>query len=102
MECTLGHLGENLGHGIRPFFGFHLRVSQDIKAIVSELIAKEVVGEVDLSKDIGKVEDLTEEESDGIKSVCSTMKTPVLDNVINLSFLAISRDDWLLKLMSVK
>jgi len=30
------------------------------------------------------------------------MKTPVLGDVINLSFLTVGRDDWLLKLTSVK
>jgi len=66
VEGTLGHLGENLGHGIGSVFWFHLRVSQYLKAIVSELIAKEVVSKVDLSKDIGKVEDLAKEEANGI------------------------------------
>ncbi len=48
VEGTLGHLGEDLGHGIRSFLGLHFGVGQDVKAVVPELVAEEEVGEVDL------------------------------------------------------
>ena len=48
VEGTLGHLGEDLGHGVRPLLGLHLGVGQDVEAVVPELVAEEEVGEVDL------------------------------------------------------
>ncbi len=48
VEGTLRHLGEHFGHGIGSVFALHLRVGHDIQAIGGELVAEEIVGEVDL------------------------------------------------------
>jgi hypothetical protein len=85
VEGTLGHLGEDLGHGVRPFFGFHFGVGQNVKAVVPELVAKEEVGEVDLAQDVGKVKGLAQEEPEGVKPVGASVKTPVANNIVNLA-----------------
>jgi hypothetical protein len=37
-----------------------------------------------LAQDVGKVEDLAQEEPEGIEAMGSSVETPVSDNVINL------------------
>jgi len=48
VEGTLRHLGKHFGHGIGSVFALHLRVGHDLQAIGGELVAEEIVGEVDL------------------------------------------------------
>lgn len=84
MEGTLGHLGEHPGHRVGPVLRLHLRVGQDITSVGHELAAEEEVGEVDLSNDVDKVEDLAEEELEGVEGVSASVQPPVLDNVVNL------------------
>ena len=97
MEGTLRHLGEHFGHGIGPIFALHLRVSHDIQAVGGELVAEEVVGEVDLSEDVDEVEDLAEEEADGVEAVSPTVEAPVPEDVTDLSQLLFFGDERLLK-----
>ena len=97
MEGTLRHLGEHFGHGIGPIFALHLRVSHDIQAVGGELVAEEVVSEVDLSEDVDEVEDLAEEEADGVEAVSPTVEAPVPEDVTDLSQLLFFGDERLLK-----
>ena len=69
VEGALGHLREHLGHGIGPVLGLHLGVGQDVKAVVPELVSKEEVGEVDLPENVGEVQELAEEEPDGVEAM---------------------------------
>lgn len=96
MEGTLGHLREHLGHRVGPVLGLHLGVSQDVKAVVPELVAEEEVGEVDLSEDVGEVEELAQEEPDGIEAMGTSVEAPVTDDVVNLALLTLSADDGFL------
>ena len=84
MEGALGYLGKYLGHGVRSVFRLHLRVGHHIPAVVPELVSQEEVCEVNLSQDVGKVEELTDEEAEGIQAVGASVEAPVLDNVVNL------------------
>jgi hypothetical protein len=96
VEGALCHLGEHFGHGIGPIFALHFGVGHDLQAVAGELVAKEIVGEVDLTEDVDKVEDLAEKEADGVEAVGPPMEAPVFDNVINLSLLLLAGDEWLL------
>ena len=84
VERTLGYLGKYLGHGIRPIFGLHLWVSHHVPAVVPELVAQEEVGEVDLAQDVGEVEELAEEEPEGVEAVGAAVEAPVPDDIVDL------------------
>ena len=96
VEGTLGNLGKYLGHGVGPVLGFHFWVCQDVEAVVPELVAEEEVGEVDLSEDVGEVEDLAQKEPDGIEAVGAAVEAPVPDDVVDLAFATVGADDWFL------
>ena len=96
VEGALGYLGKYLGHGIGPVLGFHFWVCQDVKSVVPELVAEEEVGKVDLSEDVCEVEDLAQEEPDGVEAVGAAVKAPVPDDVVDLAFATFGGDDWFL------
>ncbi len=96
MEGALRHLGEHFGHWIGPIFILHFGIGHDLQAVAGELIAEEIVNEVDLTEDVDKVEDLAEKEADSVEAVGAPMEAPVLDDVINLSLLLIAGDERLL------
>ena len=84
VERALGYLGKYLGHGVRSIFRLHLWVGHHVPAVVPELVAQEEVCEVDLAQDVGKVEELAEEEPEGVEAVGATVEAPVPDNVVDL------------------
>ena len=55
-----------------------------------------------LTDDIDKVEDLTEEELEGVGGVSAPVKSPVLDNVVNHVGLSLRVNNWLLMIYKKK
>lgn len=80
VEGTLGNFGEDLGHRIHSFIGILLSEGEDLTPIGRELIAQEHVHEENLPDHIDKVEELTEEEAEGVKVVILDIGDEVVEN----------------------
>ena len=70
VELALGHLGEDLVHGV-PCHVVLVVVVQQPGAVVQELPVKEVVGQVDLTNHIEEVQELEECEQEGVACVAA-------------------------------
>ena len=97
VEGALGNLREHPGHGVGPVLRFHFGVGQDVAAIAHELSSEEEVSEVDLPNDVDKVEDLAEEELEGVERVSAAVQPPVLDDVVDLVGLGVVAEQRFLK-----
>ena len=84
VESAFGDFGEDDIHWICSFFWIKGGHSDHIHAVCGELVAQEPVCEVDLTNHIDKVQEFTEEEVDGIASVCPQIFLEVHLNVHNL------------------
>ena len=87
MEGTLGHLGENAGHGVGAVLGLLAGVLQDVGAVGGELVVQEEVNEVDLADDVDEIEHFHGEEPESVEGVGTPMEAEVLDNLVDLAFL---------------
>ena len=70
VELALGHLGEDLVHGV-PGHVVLVVVVQQPSAVVQELPVKKVVGQVDLTDHVEEVQELEECEQEGVSCVAA-------------------------------
>ena len=69
VERTLGHLGEDLLHDVRPVV--LLQVGQQFRAVIIEIVIEEMIHEEHLTDHVDQIEELTEDELGGVEIVCA-------------------------------
>ena len=79
-----------------PVFRLHFGVGQHIDSVVGELVAEEEVRKVDLPDHVGQIEQLADEEPEGVEPVGAPVQVEVAHDVIDLRRLAVRGHDRLL------
>lgn len=67
VERTLGDFGEHASQGVRAMFRIHIGEFENVDTVLPEIAVQEVVHEIQLSNNVGEIEQFANEEPYGVQ-----------------------------------